>query len=79
MQSTDTFSAVPGAQAERPAHLQELQGAARQAVLAQRLVQAVSETLQVAQHAAKAAKGQRALACTGITNLHMPIMPYVIL
>ena len=50
-------------------HLQELEGVAGQAVLLQRLVEAVCEALQVAQHAAKAAKGQRALACAGISNL----------
>ena len=54
-------------------HLQELEGVSGQAVLLQRLVEAVREALQVAQHAAKAAKGQRALARAGISNLQQSL------
>ena len=43
------------------AHLQELEVAAREHALAQRLVQAVRQAAQVAQHAAETAERQRAL------------------
>ncbi len=42
-------------------HLQELEVAAGEHVLAQRLIQAICQAAQVAQHAAKAAKRQRTL------------------
>ena len=53
-------------------HLQELEGTAGEAIFPECLVKAVCKALQVAQHAAKAAKGQGALARAGIPNLSRP-------
>lgn len=53
----------------RSGHLEQLQLSLGQCILAQRIIQAVSEPSQVSDHASKAAEGKRAGTRAGIPNL----------